>query len=267
MRQSSESADLQCISCGYQLRGLGGDGKCPECGLNIELSRRGARFDFHPSEPRRVVRLLWALAAVDVVGLFLLLPACGWFVGQAGGNPSIVLHVALVGAVSITRSALVPVLRRQTRGYWLGQEPTPSVWLSRPAAARVAVTLVAVGLVAAQAQVAVCVVAAVLWAVLGGIEAAARLAWMRVVGRALGGPAAEGLTTLARTAQVSLVAFALVGSAGVLGFLSMLTVLMLPLPIAIVAFLCFEFTMFGATVACADVVSEWHAARVNTCES
>ncbi|MBY0111474.1 MAG: hypothetical protein K2Y21_01530 [Phycisphaerales bacterium] len=124
------------------------------------------------------------------------------------------------------------------------------------------VTLVAVGLVAAQAQVVICVVVAVLWAVLGGIEAAARLAWMRVVGRALGGPAAEGLTTLARTSQVSLVAFALLGSAGVLGFLSMLTVLMLPLPIAIVAFLCFEFTMFGAAVACADVVSEWHAARV-----
>lgn len=154
-------------------------------------------------------------------------------------------------------------LWRHTRSYWHGDEPGQSTALSYSAVFRIATAVITVGFVAAGAHVADCVAVAVLWGVFGGIEAAARLAWMRTVGRALEGPRARRLTMMALTALISLLLGAVLGGIGVLGILSTLMVLMLSLPFAILAFLCFEITMFGATIACADVVSEWHAARVN----
>ncbi|MCH8824876.1 MAG: hypothetical protein IH984_15375 [Planctomycetes bacterium] len=45
----------QCITCGYDLRGLEIDSSCPECGTSIELSMRGNRLSL--SDPAWVAKL------------------------------------------------------------------------------------------------------------------------------------------------------------------------------------------------------------------
>ena len=59
-------ADLPCVACGYNLRGLSLDGRCPECGMAVERSTRGNLLRF--CEPRWVETLAsgtnWILASL-----------------------------------------------------------------------------------------------------------------------------------------------------------------------------------------------------------
>jgi serine/threonine protein kinase len=69
-------ADVACAQCGYNLRGLAGSGKCPECGRAIRDSLFRDRLIFADEQWLRVVTagvttIAWGVAAVTVLYLFL----------------------------------------------------------------------------------------------------------------------------------------------------------------------------------------------------
>src|SRR5512134_1124043 len=60
--------DLPCVTCGYNLRGLTGKHRCPECGTPAGFSRAGDLLQYAPIPWLRTVRnglamLLWSLGA------------------------------------------------------------------------------------------------------------------------------------------------------------------------------------------------------------
>ena len=66
------SEDVACIQCGYNLRGLATDGRCPECNAEVSRSNRGDLLKF--SDPQWLGRVLLGADLVYwgiVVGIFL----------------------------------------------------------------------------------------------------------------------------------------------------------------------------------------------------
>lgn len=63
--------DVPCASCGYNLRGLAGDGRCPECGASVA---RSLEIHLNPIAPAQI---FWARTVLAGLILWLLLtPAC-----------------------------------------------------------------------------------------------------------------------------------------------------------------------------------------------
>ena len=58
--------DIKCLVCGYNLRGLGRAGRCPECGTPILEALRA----------RRVVRYKWSAILVLLLSVGALLAMC-----------------------------------------------------------------------------------------------------------------------------------------------------------------------------------------------
>lgn len=107
-------ANTACRRCGYNLRGLREDGRCPECGTPIGLSTRGdlLRFadpDWVDKLARGVRYMLWGLLVVVVAG------GLGGCVLKSGGLPT-----ACVGAFTILAGLL------NVYGAWLLTSPDPS---------------------------------------------------------------------------------------------------------------------------------------------
>ncbi|MFG0251677.1 MAG: hypothetical protein ACF8NJ_02250 [Phycisphaerales bacterium JB038] len=67
---SQVTADLVCLSCGYNLRGLDPAGQCPECGTLIERSQGPALLRY--SAPRYLRAVRWGIR-LACLGLVLLL--------------------------------------------------------------------------------------------------------------------------------------------------------------------------------------------------
>jgi hypothetical protein len=108
------AVDTTCRRCGYNLRGLREDGRCPECGTAIGLSTRGDLLRFADPEwveklARGVRFMLWGIAVSIAVGI---LGAC--LTGLAGGSEGISEAFNLVGS-------LLGVY-----GAWLLTAPDPS---------------------------------------------------------------------------------------------------------------------------------------------
>lgn len=84
--------DALCFACGYSLSGLGAEGKCPECGIDIQRSLHGDRLAFaDPSWLRRITRgqaILSYGMLVSNVALILLIvvPLLLAVLGQVGGS-------------------------------------------------------------------------------------------------------------------------------------------------------------------------------------
>ena len=76
-------ADLQCIQCGYNLRGLATDKLCPECGTPIERSRRGDLLN--DADPDWLKKLrLGVLVKVCSMVLVVVLPIALGILIRAG---------------------------------------------------------------------------------------------------------------------------------------------------------------------------------------
>ena len=116
-------SDIVCRRCGYNLRGLHRDGRCPECGAAVGLSTQGDLLRF--ADPDWVDQLARGAKYV-YVGIIVAILG-GIIVGCAGGmifgmtrNPNI-LMVNLVGyAFKIGIGAII------LYGAWIATAPDPS---------------------------------------------------------------------------------------------------------------------------------------------
>jgi hypothetical protein len=76
------SAEVPCFQCGYDLRGHGHEGKCPECGTSVVESRRLAALprrpawgDSDPAWRRRMLAGVWVLVLLPLMDV---LNTLGW---------------------------------------------------------------------------------------------------------------------------------------------------------------------------------------------
>lgn len=93
-------ADVPCLSCGYNLRGLTNDGACPECGSPVTASLRGDFLKF--ADPAWLERLklgtslkLWNIA-LTILAVFFF----GILGGLGLGFPPILTE--LIGLIGVT---------------------------------------------------------------------------------------------------------------------------------------------------------------------
>ena len=105
--------DAPCLACGYNLRGLGSHGRCPECGTAIGRSLHGnflrfARPDYVRKLARGVTLILWGLLVALVATVLNVL------VAFAGVSPAFLHLIGLLGG-------LVGLI-----GAWLATTPDPS---------------------------------------------------------------------------------------------------------------------------------------------
>jgi hypothetical protein len=106
-------ADLPCLRCRYPLRGLATSARCPECGLGIDESIRGA-IDLGVTEPEKpgiepTRRAAWSIPALACAGALgaaagVILPAAITLV-PAGFDPR-----GLAGSPGQVRAHLDPAL-------------------------------------------------------------------------------------------------------------------------------------------------------------
>lgn len=104
--------DHECKKCGYNLRGLREDGRCPECGTPIGLSTTGDLLRFaDPEWVEKVARGLKIILWMILVGLIAGILSAG--LGAAIGEEAGTVLMFLVQLISFY-------------GVWLMTEPDPS---------------------------------------------------------------------------------------------------------------------------------------------
>jgi MFS family permease len=108
--------DVQCRKCGYNLRGLNTNGRCPECGTAVGYSLQGDLLRF--CDPNWVDTLyrgtrlfIWGIVVIFVSAL-----SVGFLANALGGGAVLILFAvaALAGWILVTV------------GWWLMTEPDPS---------------------------------------------------------------------------------------------------------------------------------------------
>lgn len=120
--------DLYCRRCGYNLRGLRDDGRCPECGSAVGLSTHGDLLHF--ADPdwvgnlARGGRLL--MRGLTVAILAVIVSACGGGIlgtlGGGGSGPSPAISIPIILLQLIVMGATIVVYY----GVWLITSPDPS---------------------------------------------------------------------------------------------------------------------------------------------
>ncbi|RMF84955.1 MAG: hypothetical protein D6744_02175 [Planctomycetota bacterium] len=104
--------DVQCRRCSYNLRGLSGDGRCPECGTPVGRSTHGDLLRY--SDPD------WVQALELGVRLILLGIVANLLAGVIGAVLNAFFHPLIGGLVQLAGSAV------GFYGTWLLTEPDPS---------------------------------------------------------------------------------------------------------------------------------------------
>lgn len=89
--------DIACCRCGYNLRGLGLDGRCPECGEAVEVSGAGRLLAVSDPKWRWRLRLGAGLHASGLIGFLLVL--MNLFSGRVTGPSLMRCYVLMVVAV------------------------------------------------------------------------------------------------------------------------------------------------------------------------
>lgn len=85
------TTDMECIHCGYNLRGLQAGGRCPECGTEIQRSMQGNLLCFSDADWLRKL-LLGVRMALWTIALTVLLFIGGFFCALAASivNPALI---------------------------------------------------------------------------------------------------------------------------------------------------------------------------------
>lgn len=92
--------DTPCFRCGYNLRGLALDGRCPECGEAVEASRAGRRLVASDPRWRSRLRLGAGLHAGGLIGFLVILLYLLYYIHGTG--PALIrCYEFMVVAVSL----------------------------------------------------------------------------------------------------------------------------------------------------------------------
>jgi len=93
---------VNCEACGYDLMGLTGRGRCPECGNrydminNLGVTRQSAAMEAHHRGDRLVYRVkFWAMAAA--AGLCIILGAWGTAVSKTQSAGPLAIGLVFAG--------------------------------------------------------------------------------------------------------------------------------------------------------------------------
>jgi hypothetical protein len=108
--------DVSCLMCGYNFRGLGPDGACPEGGTAIERARRGDLLCY--CTPDWVGRLAQGTGWILVSLLLSVIYVLAVVVGRSSTGRKLDPLTVQVGALVPTLVGLV--------GYWLLTTPEPA---------------------------------------------------------------------------------------------------------------------------------------------
>lgn len=109
-----------CLRCGYDLRGLGDRGNCPECGLAVALSAVPGD-ELRHAPPRWLASLAWGTGLVMAAMVFAVV--AGRLVGPRLGVVSIEAYVSMQVSLALVFAA----------GVWLLTRPQPRFGPSGPA--------------------------------------------------------------------------------------------------------------------------------------
>jgi hypothetical protein len=124
-RAREDAVAVICLKCGYDLRGLGPPGMCPECGTAIERSLHGNLLRYSDESYlaglHRGVFLILAAIVVQVVLYFLVFVGGFGVVYASSGALQEVELVAAVAGMVMTGVSLV-----QLYGWWLFSAPDPA---------------------------------------------------------------------------------------------------------------------------------------------
>ena len=116
--------NVYCVRCGYNLRGLEPDGRCPECGTHIERSLRGNMLLYSDSsylESLSRGALLIMIANISAISAVLLVIIASIFVTirTAGAGAPLQIVESIFSLVDIGLTAVGIV------GYWFFSRPDP----------------------------------------------------------------------------------------------------------------------------------------------
>ncbi len=121
--------DVQCVSCGYNLRGLGLAGVCPECGCPVEHSLHGDWLRYADGRwTKQILRgLRWAMVsrdafAITIVGA-IIMAVIGFI--TTGGDADSPAAPALRFAIVALGAAIGLLPIGVTYGFWLASSPEP----------------------------------------------------------------------------------------------------------------------------------------------
>jgi hypothetical protein len=104
--------DTPCFRCGYNLRSLAMDGRCPECGKAVRLSMRGQHLAAADPRWRRRLRLGAGLHASGLIGFQVIVLSL--FYSHRDGGALVLRYMFMVVAVSLGAA-----------GAWLMAAPEP----------------------------------------------------------------------------------------------------------------------------------------------
>ena len=131
MSDSAPTAAATCFDCGYALRGLRPDGRCPECGLAVAETLENLA-DLQRSRSVETVRrgTGWLLAGVGVAVLvFLIVIGVSWSVNDLDHAARRRSQAFLTGLFTAGSLALAVLAWRAADG--LVRSPPPGPWLAR----------------------------------------------------------------------------------------------------------------------------------------
>ncbi len=113
--------DRLCITCGFEIRGLPSDGKCPECGTSIEDSLRSGPLFFADPAYLRTIHCGTVIVLVSV-GCKIIFPIGAPLIA-ALANPASGAGAGLVTAIT---AMFVPWVG-SSFGWWLLAAPDPGL--------------------------------------------------------------------------------------------------------------------------------------------
>ncbi|UCD75867.1 MAG: hypothetical protein JSV91_02900 [Phycisphaerales bacterium] len=119
--------DVPCVGCGYNLRGLKPDGRCPECGLEIERSLHGDDLLYSSAAYLdslcRGIRLIFVVLILEIVFMFVAI--VGGVTLAVTINPTLMDPGAWFVAVTVVIDAVLSVAL--VIGWWWFSVPDPSI--------------------------------------------------------------------------------------------------------------------------------------------
>lgn len=117
--------DTPCFRCGYNLRGLAVDGRCPECGVTVRLSQAGRHLAASDPRWRRRLQLGAGLHACGLIGFLLIV--LEMFYATSSLSIVIMNYMLMVVAMSLCATGAWLTTSREPDGPYFDDAP----WLRR----------------------------------------------------------------------------------------------------------------------------------------